>query len=322
MDISAIKALVADELTATNTLILDSISSSIPLAKEIADYIFDNGGKRIRPMLLLLVAKALKYNKKDQINLAAIVELLHTATLLHDDVIDESEMRRNQPTANTKWGNEASVLVGDLLYTKAFQLIADIDHSGLTKLLANSTSIIVEGEVLQLIHRHDASTDEKTYLDIIQRKTGELFAITSAAMPVYMNLSDEETKQLRDYGSNLGTAFQMIDDTLDYIADPEKTGKNLGDDLAEGKPTLPLIYLLNNGTGEEKKLVKHAIENKGSDDLALIQKAIVESNAIQYTKEKAQHLADAACENLKVLDDSDAKKALIALAQYAVSRMQ
>jgi octaprenyl-diphosphate synthase len=320
MNLDAVKTLVTGELAAVSDLIMERISSSIALANEIADYIFANGGKRMRPMLLLLVAKALGNQNPDQYKLAAIVELLHTATLLHDDVIDESTMRRNHPTANAKWGNEASVLVGDLLYTKAFQLIAEVDHSELTQLLAQSTSIIVEGEVLQLMHRHDTSTNEQTYLDIIQRKTGELFAITTAAMPVFLNMSQAETQSLRDYGMNLGIAFQMIDDALDYIADPEETGKNLGDDLAEGKLTLPLIYILDHGSETEKTLIKTAIQNKGTDDLPAIQQAIQASNAIDYTLAQAEQFADRARGALACLDESEAKQGLIALTKYTVNR--
>lgn len=320
MNLEQIKAHITCEFEATNQLILKVLSSDVPLAKEIADYIVQSGGKRIRPMLVLLTAKALGYTGNAHIELSAIIELLHTATLLHDDVVDHSEMRRGRPTANNKWGNEASVLVGDLLHAKSFQMITELDHKAVSQLIADSTSLIVEGEILQLSHTHDIKTTEATYLEIIKRKTGQLFAVATACMPVICERSAAEVEALRSYGYNLGIAFQILDDALDYSANPETTGKNLGDDLAEGKPTLPLIYIMKNGSKDHVELVSNALTQQAVCDINAIQQAILDCNAIEYTIQRAKHFSQIAIDNIAFLPESETKEALIALATFASNR--
>jgi octaprenyl-diphosphate synthase len=317
MPLESIRQLVARELQQTDALIEASLATDVPLAAEIAGHIVQSGGKRVRPMIVLLMAKALNCDTDKAVKLAAIVELLHTATLLHDDVVDESGMRRGRPTANANWGNEASVLVGDLLYAKAFQLIADLDASVVTQLIASATSQIVEGEVLQLSHCHDTSTTEADYFDIIKRKTGQLFAVASSCAPILMGLDEAVIHASFEYGMHLGIAFQIMDDALDYDADPEKTGKNLGDDLQEGKPTLPLLYILKKGTPEQIRFTEKAITSGGVECLDTMITTIQETKAIDYTRETAKAYADEAIKHLSGLDESPAKKALADLACFA-----
>jgi octaprenyl-diphosphate synthase len=313
-------AAVQSDLDATLQLIEDSIVSNIALAKDIAQYLLAGGGKRIRPILVLLSAKACGYTGKQHLELAAIVELLHTATLLHDDVIDESGLRRGRPTANAEWGNEACVLVGDLLYARAFQLIAALDHPRIIKTIAHATSLIVEGEVLQLMHCHDATTTEQTYLDIIQRKTGKLFEVASVAGPLLNQSPEPQVQALQVYGKSLGMAFQLLDDALDYTGNPEKIGKNLGDDLQEGKPTLPLIYCLKHGNDAQKTLISSAIKHPEQADICAIQKALQDTKAITYTQQKAQAQIDQAIKALDILKDSPEKQHLISLAMFCLER--
>jgi octaprenyl-diphosphate synthase len=320
MNLAQIRALVADELAATDQLILNSLNSDIPLASTIADHIVESGGKRLRPLIGLLTAKALNCQGDNHIKLAAIVELLHTATLLHDDVIDDSDMRRGKPTASNKWGNEASVLVGDLLYARAFQLIAEIQRPDITKLIADASSLIVEGEVLQLAHCHDPETTEQTYLEIVKRKTGQLFKIASCCSAMLVN-SDQQTFQaLADFGDNFGIAFQMLDDALDYDANPEETGKNLGDDLAEGKPTLPLIQALKTGSAEQAEVIRQAIKEGEDSNIDAIKTILDETKAIDYTKQLAESFVEKSVSNLNCLTDGPEKEALIALAKLSSKR--
>ncbi|OGT30380.1 MAG: octaprenyl diphosphate synthase [Gammaproteobacteria bacterium RIFCSPHIGHO2_12_FULL_35_23] len=321
MKLEEIRALIAEDLAATDRLILTKLASDIPLAKEVANHIIQSGGKRIRPIIGLLVAKALAYQGDAQIKLAAIVELLHTATLLHDDVIDESELRRGQQTANSKWGNEASVLVGDLLYARSFQLIAELNNTAITNLIAEASGIIVEGEVLQLSHCHDPGTNEYTYLEIIKRKTGRLFMIAASCIPCLQNSPIEVQQALANYGENLGIAFQMMDDALDYDADPKETGKNLGDDLAEGKPTLPLIYILHSGNSKQVETVRKALKTQYSThDVTAIKAIIDETGAIEYTRRLAKVYVQRSIDSLTILSPSPARDALIALAEIAGDR--
>lgn len=321
-DLEKIKQLVATDLHRTDAVILEKLASQIPLAEEIAAHIIHSGGKRIRPMLVLLSAQALNYQGMDHLRLAATVELLHTATLLHDDVIDESKLRRGKQTANAKWGNEASVLVGDFLYARTFQLIAEINDGGIFKLISDAGSYIVEGEVLQLMHCHDELTSQETYLEIIRRKTGRLFSVAASSVAVLMKAPGMTIDALANYGEALGMAFQMLDDALDYDADPEITGKNLGDDLTEGKPTLPLIYTLEHGKEEAKTLIKHALKHPEEADIAEISQAIQFTGAIDYTKKQAQKYVQEAIEHLNALPDSFAREALAMLAKLAGDRDQ
>ncbi len=319
MQLEEIRALVKDELAATDELIINSLSSDINLAKEIGNHIVASGGKRIRPLVVLLSAQALNYQGDKNVTAAAIIELLHTATLLHDDVIDNSEMRRGKLTANSKWGNRASVLVGDLLYARAFELIASLEAPRVTNILADATSMIVEGEVLQLTHCHDPTTTEATYIEIIKRKTGQLFRAAAVAVAYYMNAPEPICQALNNYGENLGIAFQMLDDALDYDANPEETGKNLGDDLAEGKPTLPLIYILNHGTTEQASLVRQAI-NQDHQNIDEVQAIIKTTGAIEYTKQLASRYVQRSIADLSALPASPARDALAALAKLAGNR--
>ncbi|PIQ44052.1 MAG: octaprenyl diphosphate synthase [Gammaproteobacteria bacterium CG11_big_fil_rev_8_21_14_0_20_46_22] len=320
--LEAIRGLVSSELDQANILIKESIASDIPLAKAIADHIIQSPGKQVRPMLVLLSAKACGVLDQKAITVAAIIELLHTATLLHDDVIDESKQRRGRPTANASFGNEASVLVGDLLYSRAFQLIASLKHHRFTEIIAKGSSDIVEGEVLQLMHCHDPATQEATYIDIVKRKTGVLFEIAAISGPILADASLETQEAMRTYGQNLGAAFQMLDDALDYEGDPELTGKNLGDDLQEGKPTLPLIYVMQQGANHFRTTIAQAIKNPEQADLAQIQKILNETQALTYCKELAAQTIHIGMDQLNTLPDSASKTALEALANFVIERQQ
>lgn len=320
MSLSTIKGFVEKELDQTKTLIHDKLESQIPLAQDITDYIIESGGKRIRPLLVLLIAKALQHDTFDQIKLAAIIEMMHTATLLHDDVIDDSQLRRGRKTVNAEWGNEASVLVGDLLYARTFQMLTEIGNLSVMDLIANATSYIIEGEILQLMHRMDPETSEQTYLDIIQRKTGCLFATATSCIAVLINQPSETVTSLKQFGEYLGMAFQMVDDALDYEGDSDITGKNIGDDFAEGKPTLPIIYLLQYGNDHKRQLITQAFDNPETAQIQSITQALHQSEAITYTKQLAQYYANCALSCLECLPESEAKTALQQLTQEAVNR--
>jgi len=318
--LSDIQQLISKELDETNELIHQCLSSNVPMAAEIAEYITGNGGKRVRPIIVLLSAKACGYAGNDHVTLAAIIELLHTATLLHDDVIDESTMRRGKPSANKQWGNEVCVLVGDLLYARAFQLIARLNLPIITKIIADATSEIVEGEVLQLSHCHDTSTSEKIYFDIIEKKTGKLFEVAAVSGPVLCDIDGETDLKMREFGRLIGMAFQVLDDALDYTGEYEKIGKNLGDDLREGKPTLPLIHILQTGDEAQKQLIKSAIKNPETTDLKTVQSAIKACGSIDYTQKKAGTFIKQAQSCLAILEDSEAKSALFALTHFIIQR--
>lgn len=315
-----LQSLVADELQQTDELIHEKIISDIPLAKNIAEHIVSSGGKRVRPLVVLLSAMACDELNEKAISLAAIIELLHTATLLHDDVIDESTQRRGKPTANENWGNEASVLVGDLLYSRSFQLIASLKHTDITQVIADATSKIVEGEVLQLMHCHDTTTTQETYIEIVKRKTGMLFEVAALAGPILAGADEVVCEAMQTYGSHLGIAFQILDDALDYQGDAELIGKNLGDDLHEGKPTLPLIYVLKHGDNAQKKVIVDAIRNPEDASLTEVQKIIADTQAIVYCQELAQQMIIIAKQQLSVLKGSPAKQALADLADFVILR--
>lgn len=321
MSLSSIKQLVQTELDQTKHTIYDRLASQIPLAQEITQHIIDSGGKRIRPLLVLLIAQAFDYDyNQHHIKLAAIIEMMHTATLLHDDVIDESQLRRGRKTVNAQWGNEASVLVGDLLYARTFQLLTEIESMAVMQLIADATSYIIEGELLQLMHCLDPETGEATYMDIIKRKTGRLFATASCCIPIITQQSSHTTQALHQFGEHLGMAFQMIDDALDYEGQAQVTGKNIGDDIAEGKPTLPIIYLLNHGDSQQRQLIIDAFDQPEQADVQGITQALLATRAIDYTKQQAQYYADLARQCLTDLPDSQAKQALQQLTQLTVQR--
>jgi len=321
VDIKAIQALAQSDMTAVNDLIYDQLHSDVALINQLGIYIVNAGGKRMRPMLTVLAARALNYQGENHKHIAAIIEFIHTATLLHDDVVDESNMRRGRKTANALFGNSASVLVGDFLYTRAFQMMTKLGNMKVMEVLSDATNIVAEGEVLQLMNCNDASTTEESYMEVIYCKTAKLFEAATRLAAIVSNQSEDIEKAMQNYGMHLGTAFQLIDDVMDYTADAKAMGKNVGDDLAEGKPTLPLLYAMNNGTPAQKALITDAIENcTGMDNLEPILTAMEETGAITYTNQKAAEEADKAINSLDLIPDSDYKLALIALAHIAANR--
>ena len=320
MDFSAIQALLKEDMEVVNRLIAKHLSSNVALINQLAHYIIHSGGKRLRPMLMLLSARACHYQGEQQFKLAAIIEFIHTATLLHDDVVDSSELRRGKQTANSLWGNEASVLVGDFLYSRAFQMMVEVQNMRVMEILANATNIIAEGEVLQLLNCHDPETTEARYMEVIRYKTAKLFEAAAQLGAVIGNSEPAVEQALACYGQHLGIAFQLIDDALDYSADPETLGKNIGDDLAEGKPTLPLIHALQHAAPSQQKLLRLAIEKGGKEAIEDVIAAVKATNALAYTREIARQEAKKAAEALSNLSDSEYNKILQALAQFSVNR--
>ncbi len=320
MNLEQVKQLTDADMAAVNQLILKRLSSDVVLINQIGHYIVHGGGKRLRPLLTLLSARACNYQGQHHFTMAAVIEFIHTATLLHDDVVDESSTRRGRETANELWGNAASVLVGDFLYSRAFQMMIEPQNLRIMQILAETTNVIAEGEVLQLLNCRDADTDEARYLEVIHRKTAKLFEAAALIGAVLAQMPEETQNALAAYGMHLGAAFQLVDDALDYTSDAETLGKNVGDDLAEGKPTLPLIYVLKNGTDTEKALVRQAIEHADASQLEQIVSIIKSTGAINYTLAQAQKEADLAKAQLCNLPDSEHKTALLFLADYAVSR--
>ena len=319
-DYASIKKLVEAEMTAVNQLILRELSSDVVLINQIGNYIVTGGGKRLRPVLLLLVAKALGYREDQHITLASVIEFIHTATLLHDDVVDESSKRRGQDTVNELWGNSASVLVGDYLYSRSFELMVSVNRMRIMEILSRTTTAIAEGEVLQLLNCNNPSTNEEKYLQVISRKTAILFSAAAQLAAVLVEAPQAVENSLKEYGLRLGIAFQLIDDALDYKADPEDLGKNLGDDLAEGKPTLPLIYAIAHGTEEQAALLRHTIEEGDRKRFKEVYEIIESTKAIEYTMARAREEANKAILALASLPPSDYKEALIRLAQFSVER--
>lgn len=313
-------SLIEPDMAAVDAVIRRQLHSDVVLIRQVAEYIIQSGGKRMRPALLLLVAGAVGFTGKEKHELAAVVEFIHTATLLHDDVVDESDLRRGRETANAAFGNAASVLVGDFLYTRAFQMMVAVDDMRVMQILANATNIIAEGEVLQLMNCHDADVDESRYLQVIRYKTAKLFEAASQLGALLGKVDSATEQALAAYGMHLGTAFQLIDDVLDYSGQEVSTGKHLGDDLAEGKPTLPLIYVMQHGTPEEAACVRQAIENGGREDFPAVLAAIQRSGALQHARACAENEANLAREAISALGDSIYKKALIELSVLAVER--
>lgn len=307
-------------MKSVNQTIREGLDSQVVLIQQIAKYIINSGGKRLRPMLVVLMAQALNYQGKHHIKLAAIIEFIHTATLLHDDVVDESDMRRGNQTANEVWGNSASVLVGDFLYSRSFQMMVSIGVMDVMNILANATNTISEGEVLQLLNIGNLDITEDEYYKVIQNKTAQLFE-AGCELAALISSDDKNIRsQVAAYGQNLGMAFQIADDLLDYSVNSSELDKNIGDDLAEGKLTLPLIYLLKNGTADDKNLIESAIKSQSTKHLKAIQKRIHETPALAYTQNKAQDFADKAKQQIQNLPDSDAKSALLFLCDFACNR--
>ncbi|MDC9496995.1 MULTISPECIES: octaprenyl diphosphate synthase [unclassified Pseudoalteromonas] len=321
MDIKAIQALIESDMNDVNQLIHAQMRSDVALVNQLGLYIVNSGGKRVRPMLAILAARALGYQGKDHITLATIVEFIHTATLLHDDVVDESNLRRGTPTANAEFGNAASVLVGDFIYTRSFQLMVGLGKMQIMQVLADATNVIAEGEVLQLMNCNDPNTTEASYMQVIYSKTAKLFEAATGLAAIITEQDNSVLNALNLYGMHLGTAFQLVDDVLDYNADADQLGKNIGDDLAEGKPTLPLIYAMKHGSDQQRALIRNAIEHcNGMDNLEAILTALKQTNALEFTMQKAQQEADKAIACLDFLAESQYKQALISLARIAVER--
>jgi octaprenyl-diphosphate synthase len=315
-----VRAVVSAELDAVNAVIIEQLQSDVEMVENVGQYIVDAGGKRLRPMLVLLSAAALGGVSESQIKFAAVVEFIHTATLLHDDVVDVSELRRGRPTANSAFGNAPSVLVGDFLYTRAFQLMVALDNHALLKMMADTTNTIAAGEVLQLIRAGDAATTETQYYDVIDRKTAALFAAGCEGAALLAGAAPAQVEQLQLCGRKIGVAFQLVDDLLDYEGDPELTGKNVGDDLAEGKPTLPLIHVLREGNAQEIALVREAITGKDRERLPDIMTAVQRCGSLDYTRAAALACRDAALDALATLPPSAAREALERLAELSVQR--
>ncbi|VAW85867.1 Octaprenyl diphosphate synthase [hydrothermal vent metagenome] len=320
MDLDKINALTANDMSAVNQLIAKRLQSDVALINQVALYIINSGGKRLRPALVLLGSGACGYQGTHHHTLAAIVEFIHTATLLHDDVVDASELRRGKETANAVWGNEASVLVGDFLYSRAFQMMVEIKNMRVMDILAEATNTIAAGEVMQLLNCHDADTTEERYLHVIHSKTAKLFAAAAQLGAIISHKPQEEENALATYGMHLGTAFQLIDDALDYNASPEETGKNIGDDLAEGKPTLPLIRVMQTGTASQKQTVRHAIEKGGLEHIEAVKEAILTTDALQYTTDCAKNEAQLAIKALAIIPDTPYKEAMIELTHFSINR--
>jgi octaprenyl-diphosphate synthase len=320
MTLDEIKTLVGADLKAIDRRIVEQLTSDVALIGQVSNYLIHAGGKRLRPLLVVLAARACGYQGEQHITAAALIEFIHTATLLHDDVVDGSEKRRGRDTANEVFGNEASVLVGDFLYSRAFQMMVTLDSLGIMEVLANATNTIAEGEVLQLMNAHDPETTEQRYFQVIYRKTAKLFEAGAEIAAILARAPQSVQSGLIAYGRHVGTAFQLVDDFLDYRAAPDELGKNLGDDLAEGKPTLPLIYALRTGTPAEQALIRQAIERGGLGELDRISAIIESTGGLQYTARLAKRESELALQALGELADSPYKRALQGLAEFAVAR--
>lgn len=321
MDQHAIRALSSDDMQAVNNQIMQRLQSDVPLVNQLGFYIISGGGKRMRPMLTVLAARALNYQGDAHIKLASIIEFIHTATLLHDDVVDESDLRRGRDTANALFGNAASVLVGDFLYTRAFQMMAEIGNLRVMEILAETTNIIAEGEVMQLMNCNDPHLSEEAYFNVIYCKTAKLFE-AATRLPAILSAANESIESaLQDYGRYLGTAFQIIDDVMDYTAASDVMGKSVGDDLAEGKTTLPLIHAIRTANDEQRQLLTRAImERNGLDYLEQIQEILQLTGAFDYSRNKAEDEVRKAKLALSILPDTPYRQALMSLADLAVNR--
>ena len=320
MEMSTIRELVAEDMKAVDALILRRLQSDVVLINQVGHYIVNSGGKRLRPMIVLLAARALSYPGAGHIDLAAVIEFIHTATLLHDDVVDESDMRRNRDTANAVWGNAASVLVGDFLYSRSFEMMVDMNSMRVMEVLSHATNRIAEGEVLQLLNCNDPDTTEEKYREVILRKTATLFEAGSRLGAVLASATPEEEQAMADYGLHLGIAFQIIDDALDYSTSSEEIGKNIGDDLEEGKPTLPILRAMQVGSAEQRAVLREVIEKGGREHIDIVMAAIESTDAIEYTARLAAEEADKAKQALEAIPESPFRDALAALADFAVRR--
>lgn len=321
IDFASIQRLTESEAQSVDQLILEELTSDVVLINQIGHYIINSGGKRLRPMLLMLTAKALNYKDSNHhLLLAAVIEFIHTATLLHDDVVDESDLRRGKDSANAVWGNAASILVGDYLYSSAFEMMVRTSNMRVMQILCKTTTAIAEGEVLQLLNCNNPATTEAKYLEVISRKTAILFSAATQLGAVIANAGPAIEESMAAYGQHLGIAFQLIDDALDYTSSKDELGKNLGDDLAEGKPTLPLIYAIENGTKEQTNVIINAIKAGDRDSFNEVYEIVKATNAISYTEQRAEDEAQKAIDALSNLPDSEYKEALELLARFSVQR--
>ncbi len=315
-----IRALVEEDFRAANARVREELRSDVALINQLGEYLVAAGGKRLRPLVVLLAARACGVADSRHIELAAIIEFIHTATLLHDDVVDGSELRRGRDTANAVWGNPASVLTGDFLYSRAFQMMVKVDDMRVMRIMADATNRIAEGEVMQLLNCHDPDTTEARYTEVIHRKTATLFEAGARLGAIAADRPARDEQALAGYGLHLGTAFQLIDDVLDYSASPEEMGKNIGDDLAEGKPTLPLIHAMQHGTPEQRALLRQAVEHGGLEHIDEIIRIVNKSGALEYTRERAVMESTKARTALKSLSPSPYLEALKDLADFAIAR--
>ncbi|EMF8900455.1 octaprenyl diphosphate synthase [Vibrio parahaemolyticus] len=321
MDFKTIQALTADDMAKVNETIQAQLNSDVSLINQLGFYIVSGGGKRLRPLLAILSARALGYQGTGHTMAAAFIEFIHTATLLHDDVVDESDMRRGKATANAAFGNAASVLVGDFIYTRSFQMMTELGSMKILQLMSNAVNVIAEGEVQQLMNCNDPDTTEESYMQVIYSKTARLFESATQIGAILNDAPEHVELALQNYGKYLGTAFQLIDDVMDYTSDGEDMGKNVGDDLAEGKPTLPLLHAMRNTTPENALMIREAIEKaNGMERLDEILAVMKEAGSLEYTTQKALEEADKAITELEVLPESEYKEALITLAHVAVKR--
>lgn len=321
MNLEQINELTAQDMADVNATILEQLNSEVSLINQLGYYIISGGGKRIRPMIAVLAARAVNYTGKQHVTVAALIEFIHTATLLHDDVVDESDMRRGKATANAAFGNAASVLVGDFIYTRAFQMMTSLGSLRVLALMSEAVNVIAEGEVLQLMNCNDPDITEESYMRVIYSKTARLFEAAAQSSAILADALPEQEKALQDYGRYIGTAFQLIDDLLDYSADGKTLGKNVGDDLSEGKPTLPLLHAMRNGTPEQSQMIREAIEQgNGRHLLEPVLETMHQCGSLEWTRQAAEHEADKAISALKALPESPWRSALEALAHMSVQR--
>src|SRR5215510_7542261 len=320
LSLEDIRGLVRTDLAAVDTMIRARLKSTVPLVDQVAEHIIGGGGKRLRPLLCVLAGRACGIENEKHVDAAVFIEFVHTATLLHDDVVDGSQKRRGRATANNIFGNQASVLVGDFVYSRAFQMMASVGSTRVMEIMADATNVIAEGEVLQLMNAHDPETTEQRYLEVIYRKTGRLFEAGAEVAGVLAGVSIAQQTALARFGKHLGTAYQLIDDVLDYKSDPATRGKNLGDDLAEGKPTLPLLHALRHGNDEQRALIRLAIEQGGLAQLGPIVEAIEATGGLEYATGFAQRETAQALNALEALPVTPFSKALGALARFALER--
>ncbi|WP_369177418.1 polyprenyl synthetase family protein [Candidatus Thiodubiliella endoseptemdiera] len=320
MKFEDIQQLIQDDVTKTDEVLVEHLSSDVALINQMSSYIVNAGGKRLRPLLLLLCARATDYQGTHHHLMAAVIELIHTATLLHDDIVDESELRRGKDTANEVWGNAASVLVGDFLYSRAFEMMIKPESMRIMTILSKATNEIAQGEVLQLLNCQNAALTEAEYYQVIERKTAVLFQAATQIGGILSEVDNAQEKALKDYGLYLGNAFQIIDDVLDYQSDASTMGKEVGDDLSEGKTTLPMIYALANTSGADKQLLEYAINNADNSKIQQVIAILQSVKAFEYTREQAQKSADLAKQSLSIIKDSEYKDALIALCNLSLQR--